>query len=168
MANRRKTLEQLEASGTLGKNRKRYEGVVAAARGFLPLGDPPGQLAPEEADAWRDLSARATPGTLAQSDYVMMVLASRLTAKLLWKFDDMTDKDKSILQSVMKDLGMAPITRGRVTPVKVEPESTLDRERTPLEKFMGMSDEECAEHDRLERRRKLVDIGTRNGGKAVA
>lgn len=154
MPNRRKTLEELEMSGTLAKNKKRYTGLVAAANGFMPLGEPPAQLDAREADAWRDLQARAVPGTLAQGDYVLMILASRLTAKLLWQFDAMTDKDKSTLQSVVKDLGMAPITRGRITPVKETPPP--GKPATPFEIFMA---HRVGAEDREERKKRLRAIG---------
>lgn len=122
MANRRKNIDELKANGTFAKNRSRYAGVVAVSESFIPLGEPPEQLMEQERDAWEALLSRAVPKTLAQSDFVLMTLAARLTAKLLWEFDAMTDKDKGTLQSVMRDLGMSPVSRARLTPARKAPE----------------------------------------------
>lgn len=113
----RKNLDELKESGTYQKNVGRYRGRAAAVEGFKPLGAPPAHLGKLEAAAWRELEGKAAPGTLAAGDFVLVELAARLTVKMQTS-TEFSPTEGRLLQSVMKDLGMSPTTRGKVTPAK--------------------------------------------------
>lgn len=110
-----KNLKELKQTGTFQKHPGRYQARVAALEGFTPLGGPPAHLDEREQAAWDEIREKAAPGTLAQSDFVLVELAAKLLVKS--RHDaNFSPTDTRVLQSIANDLGMSPLKRGRVSP----------------------------------------------------
>ncbi|AIC27063.1 hypothetical protein IE4771_CH01946 [Rhizobium etli bv. mimosae str. IE4771] len=111
----RQSVAQARASGALYKNSKRYENR-AEPLVSEPLGDPPGWMPAEAADAWLDLSHRLP--WLNRSHRGITEIASILVARMA--AGTLGVPGMNLLRIVLGQMGATPATsRFAVTP---EPE----------------------------------------------
>ena len=132
------SIGELKKTGTFAKHSGRYRSRVLAVEGFVPLGDPPAHFNDLERDMWEEIKARATVGTLAESDFMLVELATRLMVKQRHDWENFSATQARVLQGIANDLGMSTIKRGKVSPAeKARASDALDN----LQNILTMSDE---------------------------
>jgi len=105
-----KPIEVLEASGTFRPHRHAQR--QAAPKSTLPIGDPPGHLAPAEASVWREFVANCPEGVLTAGDRWVLEAACRLVAKS--RREGLTAAEMGHLRAILSELAATPASRGRV------------------------------------------------------
>ncbi|WP_433972765.1 hypothetical protein [Tunturiibacter lichenicola] len=106
----KKTLTQLQLSGTYQQNKRRYEHLTKSVPTIhIPIGRPPTHLQPAEKAAWVELVRIAHPGLLARSDRIVVEIAARLIVRM--RHPDAKTGDYNALLTVLGKLGMTPASR---------------------------------------------------------
>jgi hypothetical protein len=106
----RKTLEELAASGTLGKNlgryRNRLETHVASA---TPIGRAPSHLNSADRAIWAEITRTSAPGLLQKTDRLAVEALVRLVGKM--RAQDVKTSDLNALINLLGRLGLSPLDR---------------------------------------------------------
>ena len=106
----KKSLAELQLSGTYQQNKKRYEHLknpIATIQ--LPVGRPLAHLPAVEKAAWAELVRQAHPGLLARSDRLFLEIAAKLIVRM--RTTDAKTSEFNALLSVLAKLGMTPAAR---------------------------------------------------------
>ena len=107
----RKTLEELAASGTLGKNLSRYRNRLeahAAAAG-TPIGRAPSHFNSADRAIWAEITKTAAPGLLQKTDRLAVEALVRLVGKM--RGQDAKTSDLNALINLLGRLGLSPLDR---------------------------------------------------------
>jgi hypothetical protein len=106
----RKTLEELDQSGTLRHNLSRYQGRIAARMTVsAPIGTAPRHLLAPERAIWAEIVKIAPSAALTKSDRVFVEIIVRLIAKM--RSGDFRTSDLNALVAVLAKAGMTPADR---------------------------------------------------------
>lgn len=101
-----------------GSFKKHPERRAARANEPVPtgdIGDPPNHLNPQEQALWREIVGILAPGVLANSDRMILEIASVLMAEFrLVGTAGMSDGRLSRLTAILGQLGMTPADRARI------------------------------------------------------
>jgi phage terminase small subunit len=109
----RKSLSQLAASGTLGKNLGRYQSRLAAQPNFIrPVGKAPPHLPAVERAVWAELVRGAPPGLLQRSDRLILEVLSRLVVRM--RTSDPKTSELNCLINVLSRMGLTPLDRTKL------------------------------------------------------
>ena len=112
MPTRRKTLAELEKSGTLSRHRGRYEGRLQAhINAVAPVGPPPKHLPAEERRIWTEVAKTAPENTLTVSDRIALEVVVKLTAKL--RSNVAKPAEISQLMGALGRLSLTPVDRNK-------------------------------------------------------
>ena len=129
MGRPRKSVKELEASGTLKTNPNRKRDPEPVPTG--PIGEPPELMPKEQHYVWRELIEEVPPGVLTNADRHHF----RLTCGLCWMYDTMGVVEMS--SSKIKDMeralgkyGLTPVDRNRIN---IAPE----KKKNPFEGIGG-------------------------------
>jgi hypothetical protein len=110
----KKTLAELQLSGTYAQNKKRYEHLTNPVVTIqLPVGRPPVHLTAAEEAVWAELVRTAHPGLLTRSDRLTMEIAAKLIVRM--RTEDTKISETNALLSVLSRLGMNPAARLRMS-----------------------------------------------------
>jgi phage terminase small subunit len=109
----RKSLSQLAASGTLGKNLGRYQSRIAAQPNIIrPVGKAPPHLSTGERAVWAELVRAAPPGLLQRSDRLILEVLSRLVVRM--RAADPKTSELNALVNVLTKMGLTPVDRTKL------------------------------------------------------
>jgi len=131
----KKTLAQLQLSGTYQQNKKRYEHLTNQVVTIqLPVGRPPAHLAAAEKAVWAELVRVAHPGFLTRSDRLILEIAAKLIVRM--RTSDAKTSELNALMTVLAKMGMTPAARLKMNlqplelpakqPTKTEPDELWD------------------------------------------
>lgn len=116
----RKSLAELQLSGTYQRNKRKYDErlnlvpVITA-----PIGTAPRHLQAIERAVWAEVVRNAPEGLLGRPDRIVLEVASRLIAKI--RTAEYKPSDVSALLNVLNKLGMNPAARQKL---RLEPPPT--------------------------------------------
>jgi phage terminase small subunit len=105
-----KPIELHHASGTYRAHR--HAERAAAPKSELPIGEPPGHLAPAEAAAWREFVANCPADVLTSNDRWTLEACCRLMARS--RATDLLPAELGHLRALLSELGASPASRGKV------------------------------------------------------
>jgi hypothetical protein len=106
----KKTLSELQLSGTYQQNKKRYAHLTSpVATLHPPVGRPPIHLTGPEKAVWAELTRTAHPGLLTRSDRLILEIAGKLILRM--RSSDVKVSELNALLSVLGRLGMTPAAR---------------------------------------------------------
>lgn len=111
MPKRRKTLAELDKSGTLRHNLSKYQGRINAL-GVVsaPIGPAPRHFPPLERSIWVEIVRIAPPNLLTKSDRLIVEVVVRLVAKMRTA-NELKTSDLNALSSVLAKIGLSPLDR---------------------------------------------------------
>ena len=112
MARPCKPTEVLELTGAFLDNPARRR--LPGPKSELPIGEPPGYLAPDEAAAWREFVGNAPAGVLTGGDRWILEVAARLMARSRWQ--GLTTAETGHLRACLSELRASPASRGWAQP----------------------------------------------------
>lgn len=124
------SLEKLRLSGSVKRDPKRYAGRIDAPVPTAVLGFPPKHLSPALKELWFEVRSQALPGTLGNSDRMMVEVLVRLIFKS--RAETITVGENSQLIACLANLGMSPSHRTRVS---VDPKFVRKDESSPFAAF---------------------------------
>ena len=114
MPKRRKTLAELDKSGTLRHNLSKYQGRInALAIVSAPIGAAPRHLPALERSIWAETVRIAPPNLLTKSDRVIVEVVVRLIAKM--RTSEYKTSDLNALSSVLAKIGLSPLDRVKMS-----------------------------------------------------
>lgn len=131
MARPRTATAQLEARGSFLKHPERKRGRSDEPKPTGDLGEPPKELDRDEKLAWRYIAGLLPPGVAFNSDRVAMEEAACLLVSCRRK--RATAAERNLLKGYLRDFGMTPADRSRVSakaPKKLS-DDPWDRLATP-------------------------------------
>lgn len=109
----RKSLSQLAASGTLGRNKGRYESRIAALPNFIrPVGKAPPHLPPVERAVWAEIVRGAPDGLLQRSDRLIVEVLSRLVVRM--RTSNPKSSELNAVVNVLGKMGLTPADRSKL------------------------------------------------------
>jgi hypothetical protein len=109
----RKTLEELDESGTLRHNLSKYRGRIAARMTVsAPIGAAPRHLLAPERAIWSEVVKIAPSAALTKSDRIFLEILVRLIAKM--RAGTYKTSDLNALTSLLAKAGMTPADRLRL------------------------------------------------------
>ena len=118
----RKSLSQLAASGTLGKNLGRYQSRIAAVPHVIrPVGKAPPHLSSAERSVWAELVRGAPAGLLTRSDRLILEVLSRLVVRM--RTSDPKTSELNCVVNVLSKMGLTPVDRNKLN-LEAEPEAS--------------------------------------------
>lgn len=130
----RKSLKELDLSGSLDHDKKRYAGRVNPPKPEGKIGSAPRHLDQEQRLVWKELVRLVPSGLLGKSDRPPMEILTVLTATFRkhgtgGKFG-VTSKDLSLMVQLQNNFGMSPTGRSRLNLPRD------DRPKNPIEQFL--------------------------------
>ena len=134
----KKTLAELQLSGTYQQNKKRYEHLTnPVATIQLPVGRPPVHLGAAEKAAWAELVRVAHPGLLGRSDRLILEIASKLIVRM--RTSDVKTSELNALLAVLAKMGMTPAARLKMNLQPLELPSK-PKEKDPWDEFASLDE----------------------------
>jgi phage terminase small subunit len=106
----RKSLAELAASGTLGKNLGRYQSRLDALPTVIhPPGRAPVHFDPQQKAVWAEVLRTAPEGLLMKSDRIVVEVLVRLLLKV--RTSDGSTSEMNSLINLLGKMGMTPASR---------------------------------------------------------
>jgi hypothetical protein len=128
MAQNRKSIAHLEASGTLQKNRGRYQARIdaSAPSAVKGIGRAPHGLTKEQKAIWRELIRTAPANTLQKADRIALEMMTRSVHRV--RFGTPTMAEINFVAKLLGKFAMTPIDRERMDlpPVQIAKEKTAE------------------------------------------
>jgi hypothetical protein len=124
----RQSLTELAHTGTLGKNRDRYQSRIASRTTVItPLGKAPVHLSATERSIWAEVVRCAPPGLLTKSDRLSLEIVVRLVACV--RSPEAKSGDSTVLMALLGHFGMNPSDRYKMAlEPPPEPKAQSDEE----------------------------------------
>jgi hypothetical protein len=124
----RKSLAELQLSGTYQRNKKKYDerlNLVPLIQ--LPIGGAPRHLQAIERAVWAEIVKNAPVGLLGRPDRIILEVAARLIPRM--RTGDLKPSELGVLLNVLNRLGMNPAARQKLNlEPPAEPASEVETE----------------------------------------
>jgi phage terminase small subunit len=109
----RKSLAELQLSGTYQRNKRKYDDRLNPVATILPpIGTAPRHLQATERAVWAEVVRSAPEGLLGRPDRIALEVATRLIVKM--RTGDYKPSDVGALLNVFTKLGMTPAARQKL------------------------------------------------------
>lgn len=120
-----KTRAELELSGALYHDKKRYQARINEPVPTSDIGRPPSHLSTERKKIWREVVRNALPGSLGNSDRLLLEQLTGLVWLMRSNPDKMSCAKMMLLHSLLTSFGMSPTSRCKVNAIPTKKQSAL-------------------------------------------
>ena len=115
----RKTITELEASGTFARNKGRYKKRInVKVRPLAPIGKAPTHMSPAHKAIWLEVTKQATPGTLGKPDRIFLEVLVNLVAKM--RSGQAKPSELTGIATLLGKLTLTPHSRKLIDPAPPE------------------------------------------------
>lgn len=120
-----KTKAELELSGALHHDKKRYQDRIHEPIPNGDIGRPPSHLPADRKKIWREIVKNALPGSLGNSDRLLLEQLTQLVWLMRANPDKMSCAKMMLLHSLLTSFGMSPTSRCKVNAIPSKKQSAL-------------------------------------------